>query len=325
MSAPRRLAVVTAVLAGCGGARTGGAPGGAADVATLTGCAPDVPARAFRGRIVHRLGGARHTGGDVVAAVGTPFELAGKFQYGRVLKDLEGEEVTLLVAEAPCGPWTAVATRATDGDGRVAFAMPALDRPARRWFQLVVHGDGSRAAGEVRVVAPGTPAVLFDVDGTLTTDDGELFEELLGGTAEARPGAAAVARGWAERGHVIVYVTGRPYALRESTRRWLHANGFPEGVLLTPERWRDAVPTRAQVGAFKRALISSLLDAGLAIEAAYGNAATDVCAYAEAGLDPARTWITGSSPSACPPFPPPRALPSYLEHSIPPATRAGSQ
>lgn len=320
MRALRRLGVLAVVLAGCSGARSDGAATRSTVGAAGSGCAPGVPARAFRGAISHRLGDARHTAGDVVAAMGVPFEVVGKFQYGRVLKDLEGEEVTLLVSDAPCGPWTAVGTRVTDGDGRVAFAMPGLDRAARRWFQLVVHGDGSRAAGEVRVVAPGTPAVLFDVDGTLTTDDGELFDELLGGTAEVRPGAAAAVQRWAERGHMIVYVTGRPYALRESTRRWLDANGFPAGVLITPEGWRDAVPSRAQVGAFKRARVAALLAAGLSIEAAYGNAATDVCAYAEAGLEPARTWITGSHPPPCPPFPPPRALPSYLDH--PPAMPA---
>nr|MBA2320394.1 hypothetical protein [Deltaproteobacteria bacterium] len=56
-----------------------------------------------------------------------------------------------------------------------------------------------------------TSAVLFDIDGTLTTGDGELIEDLLGdGAPHMRPGASAVAQRWANLGYLVVYITGRP-------------------------------------------------------------------------------------------------------------------
>jgi phosphatidate phosphatase PAH1 len=309
---PFALAAV-ATAAACGATPTrpppDDAPGG-----QLTGCVPDVPVRGFKDSLANKLGSPRHVADDVIVGVGQPITIEGKFHYGKVGKDLEDEDVTLLVAADACGPWTPVDTRSTDDDGRVRFERVARSAPELTHVQMVAVGDGSRAITTVRVVAPGTRAVLFDVDGTLTQDDGELFEDLTGGTAEAWPGAADVAHRWHGLGYQVVYITGRPYALREGTRQWLAAKGFPSAPLITVDRWRDAIPSRGKVGEFKRTTISALIASGLVFEAAYGNAATDVCAYAEAGIDPRRTFITGTDPKPCDAYPPPNTLPSYVDH-----------
>lgn len=304
------LCVVALIASACGGAATR-----ESDWSTMPakcGAAPDVPRRPFRSPLIRRLGAPRHAAPDVVVAVGETYEIRGKFTYGVVRKNLEGEPIALVVGEGDCGPWTVVGTADTDKRGRARFERPPIDHASVQPFHLIA-GDGTRASANVWAVAPGKPAVLFDIDGTLTTGDAELLEELVGGAAEMQAGAADVATRWAELGYLVVYMTGRPTALRASTVRWLSYHGFPRGPLLTPNGWRDALPRRSSVGAFKRRSIEAVVEAGLVFEAAYGNAATDVCAYAESGIEPARTWIVGDPPP-CDRYPPPNPLASYVDH-----------
>ena len=91
----------------------------------------------------------------------------------------------------------------------------------------------------------------------------------------------------------VVYLTGRPYWLVEHTRAWLHEGGYAPGLVHTTLRHRDVVPNEGGVGAFKAAYLRSLQAAGLRIVAAYGNAVTDVAAYAAAELAPTQTFIIG--------------------------------
>lgn len=300
----RAILAVTAALAACGGghARTPGP------------CDPPTPPpREFR-TWAARYGAPHHVAYDVVAATGEPFELTARLSYGTLRKDLEGEDVALFLGEGACGPWDAAIDATTDDEGWVTFTHDAIDRPVTRTFHLVVYGDGTGVDGGLWTVAPGTPAVLFDVDGTLTTGDGELLEDLLGGDApDLRPGADAVARRWAELGYLVVYITGRLPSLLPTTRRWLDAHGFPRGPVFTPSDAIDIVPTRARVGDFKLTTLEALMAEGLEFVAAYGNAATDVCAYAEAGIPPDRTWITQPR-GPCDAFEAPHDLTSYVEH-----------
>ena len=301
-----RLAFIVILTAACTRGAPTAAPGGA--------CEPAVERRPFRYQ-TSGFGAPRHAVNDVVVAIGEAPTVRAKLAYGPLSKDLEGEEVTLVVGAGRCGPWRPAATVATDDDGWAELVLPPEAAPGARPFHVIVHGDGSRASGTIYTVAPGTPAVLFDVDGTLTTGDGELLEDLAGGDApDMRPGADEVARRWAAAGRLVVYITGRPYALRASTQRWLAARGFPPGPLVTVERHRDALPRAGGVGAFKRARIAALIEAGLVFDAAYGNAATDVCAYAEAGIPPERTWILQPR-DPCPGFAPFQPLRDYLEHA----------
>lgn len=302
----RSLAAVL-VLAACGGSE------GATLRPPPPCAAPEVARRPFAHRSSGR-GAPHHAVNDVVVAIGEAARVRAKLSYGPLLADLEEEEVTLVGGEGQCGPWQPLATAATDDDGWVAFELPAVPHAAVRPFHAIVVGDGTRASGAVYVVEPGTPAVLFDIDGTLTTGDSQLLADLLGADAPAlRPGAADVARAWAARGHLVVYMTGRPYLLRASTLRWLADHGFPPGPVLTVEEHRDALPTAGGVGAFKLAHVRALVAAGLVFDAAYGNAATDVCAYADGGIPPDRTWITELR-EPCAGHSAPNSLPSYLDH-----------
>jgi len=292
-------------------------------IAACTGPAPATPGRCdpptgaraeFRGTRAPKFGDPRHASPDLVVAVGEPFTIRGKFAYGKIRKDLEDEDVSLFLGEGTCGPWDGEVIASTDDDGFARFAHPGFDRPVVRPFHLIVRGDGTRTTGTIWVVGPGTPAVLFDIDGTLTTGDSELLEDLLGdGAPDVRAGAADVARRWAELGYLVVYITGRMPSLRRTTLGWLDAHGFPPGPVLNPDDARDVIPSRDRVGAYKRGVISGMIADGVVFEAAYGNAATDVCAYAEAGIPPDRTWITQPR-AACDAFAAPHDLPSYVDH-----------
>lgn len=302
-------ALLIAATAGCGGN----------DGATLFRGVPTCdPPQVARTPFRHTLSGhgdPHHAANDVIVAVGQPARIRAKFSYGKILKDLEDEDVALLVGEGACGPWVSEDVRRPDDDGWLELEVPALAEPGIRTFHAIVAGDGSRASGRIWTVAPGTRAVLFDIDGTLTTGDIELLEDLLGDDApNLRAGAPEVAKHWDAQGAIIVYMTGRPYFLRGSSAAWLEAHGFPPGVLFTVEEYRDAMPTLAGVGEFKRRRVAAMIEAGLVFDAAYGNAATDVCAYAEGGIDPAITWITELGRGACGDRPAPNPLPSYVDH-----------
>jgi hypothetical protein len=58
----------------------------------------------------------------------------------------------------------------------------------------------------------GTPVVVFDVDGTLTTGNTQLFRQLLFPKylAKARPCAVEMTWAWSARGYGCIYITGRP-------------------------------------------------------------------------------------------------------------------
>jgi hypothetical protein len=303
------VALLIAATAACGGN----------DGATLfRGVAPCEPPDVARTEFRHTLSGhgdPHHAANDVIVAVGQPARIRAKFSYGKILKDLEDEDVALLVGEGACGPWITEDVLRPDDDGWLELEVPALAEPGIRTFHAIVAGDGSRASGRIWTIAPGTRAVLFDIDGTLTTGDVELLEDLLGDDApNLRAGAPEVAKHWDAQGAVLVYMTGRPYFLRGSSRAWLEHHGFPPGVLFTVEEYREALPTLSGVGEFKRRRVAAMIEAGLVFDAAYGNAATDVCAYAEGGIDPAITWITELDRGACGDRPAPNPLPSYVDH-----------
>lgn len=266
-----------------------------------------------RSAVVAAAGAPRHVAADLVVAPDTAPRFDGKFAYGTLSKDLEDERVQVFLANPRCEPIQILpAPVQTDDDGRVS-ADGALMPAGFYHLWLVATADGTHAEAGVWQLPGPTPAVLFDVDGTLTVDDGELFEDLLGGTAQVFAGAAAVAHRWAAKGYLIVYVTGRPYPLRAHTRRWLEANGFPHGPLFTPDRLRAGVPSAEGVGAYKREILTELQRRGVTFARAYGNAATDVCAYVQAGIAPERTWIVGNRPG-CDGHPAPHPLASYVDH-----------
>lgn len=242
-----------------------------------------------------------HSLQDFVAAPGTTVEVTVKISYGDVGKDLEDEQVQFLLDD--CATVTARATGTTDDDGlaRASFAAPAT--PGAYALTAVVTGDGTSATATLHVLPPATELVVFDIDGTLTTDDAEVSRDVLDEHfAHIQDGeyrAAAYAHGaelaqlWRTRGFIVVYLTGRPYWLADHSRAWLRAEGFPEGIVRTTLLHREVVPKVDGVGRFKADVLRDLVDRQYVITAAHGNATTDVWAYAQAGIPTEHTYIIG--------------------------------
>src|SRR5690606_16738855 len=152
--------------------------------------------------------------------------------YGDLSKDLEDERVTAYLSD--CAQWQEIGDDLTNSDGRSVVNLDTMAHGlgvGSYRVEHVVAGDGSRLRSRIDTVPARTHVVVFDIDGTLTTSDGELandivsefFEPLLTGdyVPEAWPGAVALTREYEARGYVIVYVTGRPYFLHKITRGWL--------------------------------------------------------------------------------------------------------
>lgn len=273
-----------------------------------------------------------HRAYDLVVAQGDAQVLVGKFTYGSFHKDLKKEEVELFIqSEAPCGPWVSYGTVLTSKDGqhgkingmeddggRAYFSLSAAQaRPPGRYpAVMLVKGDHSRVEFTLFVVRPGTPAVVFDIDATLTSSDGEVFRQAVGRASgkdydpDPRPGARDVARLWASMGYLVVYLTGRPDFLCGLSRQWLEDRGFPPGALFCTSKGSQVLPNNDGVGAFKTDRLEMLKDKGLVFNAAYGNAPTDIFAYRNAGIAKDSTFIIGPHAGKGGTVP----LSSYTEH-----------
>ena len=278
------------------------------------------------------LGVPQHSAVEPIVNPGTPLAVAGKFAYGAISKDLEDEDVELFVrlpGAGVCGDWRSVGVATTDSDGRASVVVDAALVPESGHydFRLVVQGDHTDARGALWVVEPGTAFVVFDVDGTLTIGDSELFEQvLLGQEPEMYEAADVIAHTYFEAGYQPLYMTGRPYFLNPSTRRWLIDRGFPPGPVRTTDEVGQALPTEGGVQTYKREYLLGILEgAGVEISYAYGNATTDICAYAQVGIDPANTFIIGpNAGGACDGFAATQAVADYPSHlpslaNLPPA------
>jgi hypothetical protein len=237
-------------------------------------------------------GVANHSAQDPIATRGVGIVLHGKFAYGAISKDLEDERVRVWIDD--CTGWRALGDARTDDDGRVAVAAPDLGGPGVYEARFQVLGDGSETRALVWVLPVGTRLVIADVDGTLTPSGG-LPRQILDGSyvPPEMPGAIDLTHAHAARGHVVLYLTGRPYWLTERTRDWLDGYGFAAGPVHMGDDNIAGVPTEGGVGEFKRDFVADLLTAGYAIDAAYGDARTDVFAYLDAGVPPELTWIIG--------------------------------
>ncbi len=154
-------------------------------------------------------------------------------------------------------------------------------------------------------VVPG-PAIVTDIDATLTTSDLEWLMQMGWGAYEPteRSGAAALVNGYAERGYYILYLTARPanYTLigtsetaPEATLRWLEDHGYP----VDPEHTRlelapDIIIDATATTDYKTGVLTAMEDEGFSFDYAYGNAATDITAYENAGIAKDHTFIIGS-------------------------------
>lgn len=279
-----------------GGRDTRRAPTAASFRRCTAGFTPARPSswRHFTSRITSALASPVHSASDVVVRPGATAALQARFAYGGILgKELEDEWVWVFVDDCS-GIWRYVGYARTNDEGRVTFNLAGTLPPGQYDVRMEVVGDATWVPITLWVLPAGTHVSVFDVDGTLTTDDTQLFEQiLLGRTPAAYPSAPDLS--WAEygRGEIVVYLTGRPEILAGTTRGWLDGLGFADGAVHLAGTAGDVLPTNSGVGDYKLGYLRSLTAAGLELDDAFGNATTDVYAYAAAGIPVARTWIIG--------------------------------
>ncbi len=258
-----------------------------------------------------KWGSPRHVAFDAIAKEGKEIFVRGKFAYGKISKDLEGEPVQLelLVKDQ----YRKVAETNTDSDGRAVATLVDLPAGMHR-YRWRVLGDSSTIAGQLFVIKTDAKVVIFDIDATLTTSDSGFFKELVGVSATARKGASNIPDWWKRRGFQPLYITGRHYSMHHQSRKWLKAQGMPDGPLFTTQSWRNARPAKRGVGAFKSGILEMLDGKGIGILAAYGNAATDVCAYMKAPISKAKVFILDKENIACEGGDKAIFVPSYPKH-----------
>jgi phosphatidate phosphatase PAH1 len=229
---------------------------------------------------------------DEVVTKGHTATIVGKFDYDRAMhKDLEKENVRVYLYGDGMSEWEYVGTFRTNTDGKIYVPIETGDI-GQYLVHMVVVGDLSTATGHLTVVEPGTQTVLFDIDGTLTLNDFEAVGDYLGTStaAEYFYGPETV-NAYKDKGYCIVYLSARPYWLMNDTREWLslmdipewHAHANPDAELFTEK----------DTTAYKANYIKRLKENGLDIVRAYGNAETDITAYAESGIPKEETYIIG--------------------------------
>ncbi len=264
------------------------------------------------------MGAPNHRGQDVIVAAGEPQRLIAKFAYGAIDKDLKDEDVEVFYQpDAPCGAWESLGVFPTSEDGEYGTMWGVADDGGRIFVELpmakrlpvgvypvrmLVKGDLSIAAFTLWVTAPSVSVVVTDIDGTLTTSDFELitqiFTDLFSGSyvPEAYPGGQDVLWAYRQKGYQIIYVTGRPDLLRAQTQTWLVDLGYPPGVVHLTDTNTQAFPTDAGVAAYKTDFLNKVVaEAQAAFYAAYGNATTDIHAYANVNIPKNRTYIIGAN------------------------------
>lgn len=235
-------------------------------------------------------GDPHHRGIDLIATTADlSQEISGKVTYTDVDKDLEDEDVDLFAC-APNGTWQALGQVRTDDDGRFTLLLTGNDRigAGMRDLYLSVAGDRTGASFLAFVAPPDAPVVVSDVDGTLTASENAYPTSLaLGGDTAVQPGAPDALRSAVSHGVNVVYITARGDRFTQDTRDWFAAKGFPRGPVRMP-RSIITLPGEDTIE-FKSEALASL--GGLKLIAGFGNRATDIDAYRNAGLSPDRILI----------------------------------
>ncbi len=207
---------------------------------------------------------------------------------GLVSSPLTGENVSLWTYDGTA--WQTLGRDQTDSDGHYEFSATGFVAANGHPVYSMLEADASCAEQFNYLLAPGSKFVVTDIDGTLTTADAELLMQV--GDATYVPAMMTAAntlmQTWAMKGYPIVYLTARPHVFRTETRGWLEAKEFPTGPVITSNSTTDAAD------AYKTIWLKRMItDFGWTAVAAYGNASTDITAYANAGIPPDQTFIIG--------------------------------
>ena len=160
--------------------------------------------------IITAIGAANHMGRDLIVKASTGATINAKFTYGLISKDLENEDVRVSIDD--CTGWVDLGDFTTDSDGQIRVALTRSLPIGVYDLRFQVLGDGSTTSASLWVLPAGTQLVVTDIDGTLTSSDSELFEQILDGShiPAAYPDAAALTSAHVARGFIPVYLTGEP-------------------------------------------------------------------------------------------------------------------
>ncbi len=234
-------------------------------------------------------GDPHHRGIDLIATTQDATQaISGKVTYSDLDKDLEDEDVELFACIDQ--RWEPLGDVRTDSDGRFTLTLAGDERlPAgMRDLYLSVTGDRTGAAFIAFVAPPGHPIVVSDVDGTLTASENAYPIALAtGGDAAMQPDAPATLASAVTRGVSVIYVTARGDRFTQDTRDWFAGKGFPRGPIRMPSSI-ITLPGEDTVE-FKSAALASV--AAFELLAGFGNRASDIDAYSNAGLPPERILI----------------------------------
>ncbi len=252
----------------------------------------------FESTLVVASGSARHRGRDMFYNPGDTQWAMAKFAYGLTDWDLEDEQVDLYVLRGCEGEWEFLGPTFTtyeddhatvegveDSGGRVYFQIPEPLGIGRHRVHMVVRGDGTSADTYIEVVEPGTPIILSDIDGTLTTDEWErLIDFLLDNIPDVNEGAPQALQALVDRGYRPMYLTARPEFLGDRTYEFIEQRGLPPGIIHTTLSATGAMGSEA-VG-YKTGEFAALAARGLVPAWVFGNTDSDAEAYDNAGILP---------------------------------------
>ena len=143
-------------------------------------------------------------------------------------------------------------------------------------------------------VVPAPPghnlAVVFDIDGTLTTR--------VHAIRDTREGAATAVQAYAQAGYRVIYISARHPLFQWHIPGWLKRNGFPEG----PVHVTESREQRNDHASFKHGVLNEYQANGWVLVAAYGDSSSDFDAYASAGIDKNRVFaLRREGAEACEP------------------------
>jgi LNS2-like protein (lipin/Ned1/Smp2) len=208
---------------------------------------------------------------------------------GLFAKPLPGENVSLWYYDTDKAAWQSVGRGKTGADGDYDLPAGGFVAPNGRPIYAVLEAEGSCAEHLDYLLAPGSKVIVTDIDGTLTTDDSEIIKQVADDTYVPAMITAAdrMLQAWAMKGYTVVYMTARTHVLRPESRGWLADLGFPDGPMITKNGGlTDDV--------YKTLWMKRLIDDfQWNVVAAYGNADTDITAYANAGVPKDHTFIVG--------------------------------
>jgi phosphatidate phosphatase PAH1 len=193
-----------------------------------------------------------------------------------------------------------------------SMALAVLRTLGTAVFVFACSGCGSEDSGSENGTGDGNSlpscanskiAIVTDIDETLTTADEEFFPmQTSDGNYDPkeRESASALMQGYADRGYFIVYLTARFESLtvavtnetaRQATDRWLREHRFPveRSELVLAESFVFGETART----YKAAALRTLQNESVTFDYAYGNADSDVRAYADAAIPKEATFIIG--------------------------------